>query len=226
MIDIKDKQLSRIITLRMCVENKTKLSEIQEISIVNRNFLNQDLNISLIEISKLEGIKKLSLKYFSITDEVIDSINSLENLETLEILNCNINSAQKIRNSIKNLFINNVKNLNISLFETKNIETLRIERVGLIDLYDISRYQNIERLELVNCQIISFPKLPLLKNLEKLYLNEIDLQFRLDVKGMEKLNFICLNGSKVENKNDYIKNIKLQNDKIKIIFDENNLPIQ
>lgn len=225
-LEIKDKQLSRIITLRMCTENKTELSEIEEISIVNKNFLDQDLNIDLTEISKLDNIKKISIKFFDITDEVVDALNKLEKLETLEILLCKVNTAKTIKNNLKKLTIYNTENFKVNLVESEKIEILRIENSGLIDLYDISKYKNLTRLEIVKGQIISIPKLSLLKNLEELYLNEINLQFNLEITGMEKLKLISLNGSKVENKNDYIKNIKEQNKNVKIYFNENNLPIQ
>lgn len=225
-LEIKDKQLSRIITLRMCTENKTELSEIEEISIVNKNFLDQDLNIDLTEISKLDNIKKISIKFFDITDEVVDALNKLEKLETLEILLCKVNTAKTIKNNLKKLTIYNTENFKVNLVESEKIEILRIENSGLIDSYDISKYKNLTRLEIVKGQIISIPKLSLLKNLEELYLNEINLQFNLEITGMEKLKLISLNGSKVENKNDYIKNIKEQNKNVKIYFNENNLPIQ
>ena len=103
-IDIKNKQLLRNIKLRMVVENKTTLEEIDEISLVNRNFLNQDLKIDLLEIYKLKNLKKLSIKFFTINDEIVKSLNKLENVEILEMYMCKFETAEKLNGNIKNIY--------------------------------------------------------------------------------------------------------------------------
>lgn len=225
-IDIKNKQLLRNIKLRMVVENKTTLEEIDELSLVNRNFLNQDLKIDLLEIYKLKNLKKLSIKFFTINDEIVKSLNKLENVEILEMYMCKFETAEKLNGNIKNIYFFNAENLNFDILETKNVEIIRIENSGLVDLYKIVKFEEIERLEIVKCPVISIPKLNLLKSLKELYLQEIDLQFNLEIGELKKLEFISLNGSKVKDKKEYIEKIKTQNNNIKVEFKSNNRPIQ
>ena len=66
----------------------------------------------------------------------------------------------------------------------------------------------------------------MIKSLEELYLQEIDLQFDLEISNLQKLRFISLNGSKVKDRNTYIEKIKKQNSNIKIEFENTNKPIQ
>ena len=225
-LNIDDKQLLRNIKLRMVVENKTELEEIDELSLVNKNFLGQDLGIDLTEIVKVKNLKNLSIKFFTITDEIIETLNKLEKLETIEILMCKMETSKIIENNIKTIYIHSVEGLNIDNFQTENLEYIRKENSGLIDIYKLTKFSNLERLELVNCAIISVPKISMIKSLEELYLQEIDLQFDLEISNLQKLRFISLNGSKVKDRNTYIEKIKKQNSNIKIEFENTNKPIQ
>lgn len=225
-LNIDDKQLLRNIKLRMVVENKTELEEIDELSLVNKNFLGQDLGIDLTEIVKVKNLKNLSIKFFTITDEIIETLNKLEKLETIEILMCKMETSKIIKNNIKTIYIHSVEGLNIDNFQTENLEYIRIENSGLIDIYKLTKFSNLERLELVNCPIISVPKISMIKSLEELYLQEIDLQFDLEISNLQKLRFISLNGSKVKDRNTYIEKIKKQNSNLKIEFENTNKPIQ
>ena len=225
-LNIDDKQLLRNIKLRMIVENKTELEEIDELSLVNKNFLGQDLGIDLTEIVKVKNLKNLSIKFFTITDEIIETLNKLEKLETIEILMCKMETSKTIKNNIKTIYIHSVEGLNIDNFQTENLEYIRIENSGLIDIYKLTKFSKLERLELVNCPIISVPKLSMINSLEELYLQEIDLQFDLEISNLQKLRFISLNGSKVKDRNTYIEKIKKQNSNIKIEFENTNKPIQ
>lgn len=225
-IDIKDKQLLRNIKLRMAIENITTLEEIKELSLVNKSFLNQDLKIDLLEIYKLKNLKKLSIKFFTINDEIIKALNKLENLEILEIYMCKFETQEKLNGNIKNICFYNAENLNLDILEIDNLEVIRIENSGLVDLYKLAKFEAIKRLEIVKCQIISVPKLNLLKSLKELYLQEIDLQFNLEIGELKELEYISLNGSKVDDKKEYIEKIKIQNNNVKVEFKDNNKPIQ
>lgn len=225
-IDIKNKQLLRNIKLRMIVENKTKLEEIDELSLINKNFLNQDLKIDLLEIYKLKNLKKLSIKFFTINDEIIKVLNKLENLEILEVYMCKFETTEKLNGNIKNIYIFNAENWNLDILETNRVKVIRIENSGLVDLYKFVKFEEIERLEIIKCPVVSIPKLNLLKLLKRLYLQEIDLQFNLEIGELKKLEFISLNGSKVADKKEYIEKIKIQNENVKVEFKDNNRPIE
>ena len=175
-IDIKNKQLLRNIKLRMIVENKTKLEEIDELSLINKNFLNQDLKIDLLEIYKLKNLKKLSIKFFTINDEIIKVLNKLENLEILEVYMCKFETTEKLNGNIKNIYIFNAENWNLDILETNRVKVIRIENSGLVDLYKFVKFEEIERLEIIKCPVVSIPKLNLLKLLKRLYLQEIDIK--------------------------------------------------
>lgn len=225
-IDIECKKLLRNVKLRMITEDKVNIEEINELSLVNKNFLGEELNIDLEEIYKLKSLKKLSIKFFTINDKIIEALNTLENLEILEIYMCRFETTETLKGNIKNIYIYNAENFNLDILETNLLEIIRIENSGLVDLYKFAKFESLKRLEIVKCQIISFPRLNLLKSLEELYLQEIDLQFDLEIKSLENLRFISLNGSKVDDKEKYIQKIKIQNDNIKVEFKNDNRPTE
>jgi Leucine-rich repeat (LRR) protein len=225
-LNIENKQLLRSIKLSMIVENKTELEEIDELSLVNKNFIGKDLEIDLTEIYKVKNLKSLSIKFFTITDSVIESINKLDNLETIEISMCKFETTKILKSNINTMYIYTSDGINLDNFDLEKLEYIRLENSGLVDIYKLTKFLNLTRLELVNCPIISIPRISMLKKIEELYLQEIDLKFDLEIAGLKNLKFISLNGSKVDDKVSYINKIKEQNKNIKVRFENINKPIQ
>ena len=99
---IIDKNLSRIIKVKMCTNSLNNIEEIEDISIQDINLMQNKLNIDLTEIVKLKNLKSLSLKFFDITDEIIEAINQLNAMENIEFSMC---IAKIYVRSLRNLFI-------------------------------------------------------------------------------------------------------------------------
>lgn len=226
-IDIKNKALLRNVKLRMVVENKTSIEEVSELSLMNKTFIKEDAKLNLEEIYKLKNLKKLSIKFFTINDEIIKVLNKLEKLEILEIYMCKFETTERLNgNNIKNIYIYNAENLNLDILDTNKVKAIRIENSGLVDFYKFVKFEKIEKLEVIRCPVISIPKLNLLKSIKELYLQEIDLQFDLEINALEKLEFISLNGSNVNDREEYIQKIKNQNNYIKVEFKNDNRPTE
>ena len=226
-IDIKNKALLRNVKLRMVVENKTSIEEVSELSLMNKTFIKEDAKLNLEEIYKLKNLKKLSIKFFTINDEIIKVLNKLEKLEILEIYMCKFETTERLNgNNIKNIYIYNAENLNLDILDKNKVKAIRIENSGLVDFYKFVKFEKIEKLEVIRCPVISIPKLNLLKSIKELYLQEIDLQFDLEINALEKLEFISLNGSNVNDREEYIQKIKNQNNYIKVEFKNDNRPTE
>ena len=224
---IKDENLLRVIKLKLCTTPVKSYKEIEEINITNKNFLGNVLNIDLKEIVKLEKLKSLSLKFFEITDDVIDSINSLENLYKIEFYMCDFKTNKNLNNNIKNITIYSCKNFKIDILkDSTNLESLELTNSGLVDINEIQKYTNLEVLKIRDCSLISLPKISTLQNLEYLYINNIDVPYEFDIDKMKKLKFISFSGSKLSNKEAYFKKLQEQNSKIEIECRKNDLPIE
>ena len=224
---MNDKNLLRTIKLKLCTIPTKNYKEIENISLSNKNFLGNTLNIDLKEISELDELKSLSLKFFEITDEVIESINSLKKLNNIEFYMCEFKTNKKLSCNIKSAIIYCCKNLEFEILdETINIENLELTNSGIVDLNKLQNFANLKNLKIRDCLIISLPRISNLINVEQLYLNNINLEFDFEITKMKELKFISFNGSKTPNKELYLNNLKMQNSKVKIEWNEDDLPIE
>ncbi len=224
---IIDKNLLRTIRLKMCTSNVNSIEEIEDISIQNVNLMENKLNIDLMEISKLKNLKSLSLKFFEITDEVIETINKLKILETIDFSMCIFKNTKVLEPKLKSVIIYNCQNFNISMLNKNAVlENLQITHSGIVDVSDVSNFKNLKYLKIAHCSAISIPNISKLQNLERIYLNHIEIPYNIDISNMLNLRFISLSGSNVLNKEKYIENLYKQNKEITVEFEENDLPIE
>lgn len=224
---IVDKNLSRIVKVKMCVNNLKTIEEIEDISIQNINLMQNKLDINLAEITKLKNLKSISLKFFDISDEAIETINKLEHIEKIEFLMCSFTTKKVLSKKIKSVIIYNCKDFDINMLnENKELEELQLIHSGIVDISNLIMFSNLKYLKLSDCNIISIPKISLLYNLEQLYLNNTEILYDIDITKISKLKFISLNGSNVQDKEQYIKNLLKQKEDLKVEFKEDNLPVE
>lgn len=162
--------------------------------IVIKNF---DVDNKLIGI--LNSMKKLKKAWF-INCKFINDIK-LKNINSLKLENCNKINVQLLENSIKHLYIIECKEIDIEKIKHLDLITLGLEKE------DVKNLKMIEQFE----------------NLENLYLQEIDLNDNINYLKLNKLKRVNFNGSKVEDKNEFIEKFKDRN--IEISFMDKNLKI-
>ncbi len=224
---IIDKNLSRIIKVKMCTSDVNNIEEIEDISIQDINLMENKLNIDLTEIAKLRNLKNVSLKFFEITDEVIESINKLEFLETIDFSMCVFKNTKVLQPKLKSVIIYNCQDFNINILNGNTIlENLQITHSGIVDIHEISNFKDLKYLKIAHCNAISIPSIATLQNLEQIYLNHIEIPYDIDISKMPNLKYISLSGANVPNKEKYIEKLYSQNKEITVDFEENDLPIE
>lgn len=224
---IIDKNLSRIVKVKLCTDEINSVEEIEDICIQDMNFVQRRQNIDLTEIVKMKKLKNLSLKFFEITDVVVDTINQLEFIERIEFSMCTFNTNKILSRNLKELIIYNCTNFDINILNKHTpLEVLELVHSGMVNIDKLNSFKNLKRLKLAQCNIITIPSISIFENLERLYLNNAEIQYDIDISRMKKLKFISLNGSNVQNKDIYIQRLYEQNNNLKIEFEEDNLPIE
>jgi len=225
--NIIDKNLSRIIKVKMCTSNINNIEDIEELSILDINLMQNKLNIDMTEIVKLKNLKSLSLKFFEITDEIIQSMNQLECLEKIEFSMCIFKNKEVLPKKIKSVIIFNCQDFNINMLnKNTTLEELQLVHSGIINISDINIFKNLRFLKIAHCSAISIPNIATLEYLERLYLNHIEIPYDINITKMPNLKFISLSGSNVPNKEMYIEKLHSQNKNIIVEFEENDLPIE
>lgn len=224
---IIDKNLSRIIKIKMCTSDINNIEDIEDISIQDINLMQNKLNIDLKEIVKLKNLKSVSLKFFEITDEVVQAINQLQYLETIEFSMCIFKNREVLHKNIKSVIIVNCQDFNIDMLNANTtLEELQLVHSGIVDIADISNFKSLKYLKIAHCSAISIPSIIKLECLERLYLNHIEIPYDIDISKMSNLKFISLSGSNVSNKEMYVKKLYDQNKEIIVEFEENDKPIE
>lgn len=224
---IIDKNLSRIIKIKMCTSDINDIEDIEDISIQDINLMQNQLNIDLTELVKLKNLKRISLKFFEITDEIVQAINQLEYLETIEFSMCIFKNKETLSKNIKAVIILNCQDFNITILNQNTIlEELQLVHSGIVDIADISNFKNLKYLKIAHCSVISVPSITRLEDLERLYLNHIEIPYDIDISKMPNLKFISLSGSNVSNNEMFVKKLYDQNKEIIVEFEENDKPIE
>lgn len=223
---MKDENLSRAIKLKLCTSFVNDYKELEELNLTNKNFIGNDLNIDLKEIVELENLEKLSLKFFDITDEIIESINKLKKLYKLEFFMCKFKTNKHLNNNIIDLTFYCCDELQQEIYKNNlQIKKLELTKSGVANINDLEDFLNLKELKIRDCSIIGLPNISKLINLEYLFLNNIDLKYEFSIKKMKKLTYISLNGSKSFNNEQYIQNLQKQNKDIQIDWRKDDLPI-
>ena len=223
---INDRNLSRIIKLKMCTSDINNIEEVEDISIQDINLMQNKLNIDLTEIVKLKKLKNLSLKFFEITDQVIETINQLEHIKRLEFSMCIFKNKIELPEKVQSVIIYNCQDFNTNMLnKNTDLEELQLIHSGIVDISNIKKFKKVKHLKIAHCNAISIPSITALENLEQLYLNHIEIPYDIDISKMPNLKFISLSDSNVPNKKKYIEKLHKQNKKITIEFKEDDLPI-
>lgn len=179
--------------------SEEELKKVKSISINQNNEFLDGTKINAKDFEILKYVESLTLNLFELTDEFIKQINSFENLSYLVLNHCNIETKNRISNHLKNIIVTYTRNFKLSMFEDK-LSPKMIQLVNLenIDIKDLITYKNLEYIYIYNIQ---------LENLEEL-------------KKFEKLKQVCLDGSTYSE--EVLNDLKEKN--IKVHYKKEYLP--
>lgn len=146
---INDRNLSRIIKLKMCTSDINNIEEVEDISIQDINLMQNRLNIDLTEIVKLRKLRNLSLKFFEITDEFIEAINQLAHIKRIEFSMCIFKNKIELSEKVQSVIIYNCQDFNINMLnKNANLEELQIIHSGIVDISNIKKFKKVKYLKL------------------------------------------------------------------------------
>ena len=175
------------------------LNNVKEINLSNRTFAGKDKNIDLSDLKLLSNIKSIYLQYFLIDDYAITILNSLNKLENITFASCKFINKNTLEPSILNKL--SIEYCDILDYATiVSVETFRILDSSKVRLEKISKKEKIVNLLLQNCDVRNFET----------------------VEECNRLKFLNLDGTKVDNK----KVLKRLEGKIEISQKDKYLPIK
>lgn len=179
-----------------------------EITLNRFDFFGREQEIDLDLITDNEKIYSVILKNFIIQNDFIVRLNSCENLKEIWFINCIFNTGIMLKN-IEVLKLENCNIENASIFN-KSIKRLYLINSGKIDINDILDL-NLITIRFVNETIENLNKIDNFINIEYLYLQDITINEIINYNKLSKLKLLNLDGSKVQDKTEYLKQFENTN---------------
>ncbi len=178
IVNLKSTDLINNIRNRLFLSDEKDITEedIFKIKSLSLHRIGYGLKENYFDPNELKLFKNLENCDFSginITDEIIDSLGSLENLINLEFDHCNIRTNKKLKNKIEkiNILYSNLGLIDI-LESKKYLRFLLFQEIPeTVDLKKLEAYTNLEKIQISNSNIINASILKKLKELKLLVLD-------------------------------------------------------
>lgn len=172
---LKDKELEKAACFKIGkFGNETledsDLEKIEELNISNRKFSGEEKNISLEELSLFPSLKRISIQYFTVDNSVAETLNSLRELEYLQLSSCKLDSDIQIKSGA-------LRNISLNCCEIKNYRGLYAPEIFQIigeanfRLDKIAGKEHVQKMYLHNCRVRGFSTIDECINLRELNLD-------------------------------------------------------
>lgn len=187
--------------------------EAKSLTLNKYNIVGKKINVDINIIKENRDIEDIIIKNFTIDDNIISLLNMCENLNRVVLINCNIKNDIKLtKGSILELINCSIKNSNIF---AGTIDYLTIDCCDKLDISYIESLP-IQSLKIRYTKINNLNKIDKIVALYYLYLIGIDLNEKINYDNLINLKELNLNYSKVENKEEYLK--QFENKKFEVSF--------
>lgn len=182
-----DDEVDKLIKLNLKkydgILSDSDLKLVKELNLTNKTFSGKSKNINLDFLRFTNNLEKISIQYFDIGNNVIDILNSLNNLYSIEFSFCKFNFKNNLENKkLQSIYINCCSVKDYSKIKlTRNFTIIGENKLNLKILGNKS---NVEILSLNNCNINNFKYIKDFYNLKILNLDGSVF----DEKNLQNLN--------------------------------------
>lgn len=177
MINLKTVEIDKYIHEQLIKPYSDKLTE-QDLIKINKIILNkynikgEEIEYHYSDLKLLSNLERCSLEIIDINDDLIENLNTLKHIKTIEFSHNKIKTAKTISCNLYKIVLNFVTENVLNLIENcESVETIEIIESDGIDINDLIKFKNIKNLYLYNCRISNSGMLKSLYNLETLKLD-------------------------------------------------------
>ena len=182
-----DDEVDKLIKLNLKkydgILSDSDLKLVKELNLSNKTFSGKSKNINLDFLRFTNNLEKISIQHFDISNNVIDILNSLNNLYSIEFSFCKFNFKNNLENKkLQSIYINccSVKDYS----KIKLTKSFTIIGENKLNLKILENKSNVENLSLNNCNINNFKYIKDFYNLKILNLDGSVF----DEKNLQNLN--------------------------------------
>lgn len=182
-----DDEVDKLIKLNLKkydgILSDSDLKLVKELNLTNKTFSGKSKNINLDFLRFTNNLEKISIQHFDISNNVIDILNSLNNVYSIEFSFCKFNFKNNLENKkLQSIYINCCSVKDYSKIKlTRNFTIIGENKLNLKILENKS---NVENLSLNNCNINNFKYIKDFYNLKILNLDGSVF----DEKNLQNLN--------------------------------------
>lgn len=182
-----DDEVDKLIKLNLKkydgILSDSDLKLVKELNLTNKTFSGKSKNINLDFLRFTNNLEKISIQHFDISNNVIDILNSLNNVYSIEFSFCKFNFKNNLENKkLQSIYINccSVKDYS----KIKLTKSFTIIGENKLNLKILENKSNVENLSLNNCNINNFKYIKDFYNLKILNLDGSVF----DEKNLQNLN--------------------------------------
>lgn len=187
----------------------------QSLTIDALNVVGKKVDVDINILKKYPNLKEIIIKNIEIDNKIIELLNNLKLLEKVFFVNCQINTKIQL-NQITRMELAYCKNVKENIL-CDNLSRLYIDSCTKVDIKNFAHLKLIS-LAITNTIIRNLNYIENIQSIRNLYLNEIDLNQNIDFNKLSNLEKLDLDGSKVQDKEEFFNQIK--NKSIKVTFKE------
>ena len=131
-----------------------ELRQVDELEIFAKAFSGRDYNIDLKSLAELPGLKSLSLSGFTLSEEDVATINSLQELEGLSLDQCKVKELSLKLPQLQTLVISD--SFVASYGDTELPEYTEFSEMRELDLRKVKPSSKLSQVLIENCRVAGF----------------------------------------------------------------------
>ena len=146
------------------------LEEVEELLLNNNDNNGKKLDYDFRDFENFKNLKYISLQNFEIKNFETNELNRCKKISAIQFSNCKFKSKSRLQGNIKVISFNECKNFKIEYLSLlKDLEVLKISNLKKLDMKKAKfAIKNIEKLYLENITICNFKSLSKLKKLKSI----------------------------------------------------------
>ncbi|MBP3920006.1 MAG: hypothetical protein J6D28_00405 [Bacilli bacterium] len=163
---ILSSSISDYIDINYNIDEFNSIDELSNIYELTLNAYDYSMSVAPFypnELTYFKSLKHCTFMNFEINEEILISLNKLDNLKELVFDNCTGSINYIFNNKLESLTLENSSVSLINIGNKKTIKKMLILESETIDIENIILYENLESLKILNCNIDNSSMLRLLK---------------------------------------------------------------
>lgn len=203
-VELKSNELKEYVYLKLDKDKHIPIydediNQFKDITLNGLDLLDEPTDVTIFDLIFFTNLEICTFINMNISEKEIDVLNNLKKLEFIQFSNCVFPKDKKVKlEKVKKIVFDDCPKVEISNYiDCKQLDVLKI----------------------VNCDNIIFDGLEKCSNIRELYLQNLELSNVDIVNELKNLEYLNLNGTKVNKKININERVMVEHEELNYIFD-------